>query len=637
MCCALLSAACQPAALSEAQAARPSGLAMSVEPYFDYFKYGEWLPLRVTLANDGPAVKAELQVNMAVTGVYMVYAAPVDLPSGARKRVTLYVQLPSFAKAVHVRLMAGERELASQIVDVTLVRNVDYVVGVIAPRSEPFMMLSGLTLEGSQDNRARAVRPIPMALADIPERPEGLRVLDALVISGVDTSGLSPQQGRALQGWVEQGGRLILGGGASATRSQAGLPGALLAGLARPGVVVELESLETLGEFASQPVQVPGPYVVTWLDGSLGGTEPMPEGSEALVVQEGHALLLDRRLGQGYVSYAALDLAGSPFDAWAGGSLFWRRLLERGSSYSRDAPPDVAPRLVHARSMSQVLRGLPNLRLPPVGGLAGLLGAYILLVGPLNRLVLRKMRRLEWGWVTIPAVTVLFSTGAFALGDYLRGDAVIVSQLSVCVLGVPDTAAPVQTLVGVFSPVRRAYTLDLPADALASHLEDGVTWDSKMVQGSRPQVRGLKIGQGAMQSFVVESPPPAGWEIESSLIFEDGWVRGALVNRTGQPIVDAVLVRDGRMMPVGDLPAGQSVRLNSKRVGNISSLLTFLSERRPSLHASRLQEQIEGYYRDLPPGQAVLIGWMESSPIDVQINGVRLSREKISLIVAALE
>jgi hypothetical protein len=354
-------------------------------------------------------------------------------------------------------------------------------------------------------------------------------------------------------------------------------------------------------------------------------------------VQDDHALVLDRRLGQGHVSYVALDLAGSPFDAWAGAPLFWRKLLEPGSSYPPGAPPDVSPRLAHARSMSQVLRGLPNLRLPPVHWLAGLLGVYIVLVGPLNRLLLRKMRRLEWGWVTIPAMTVLFSTGAFALGDHLRGDVVIVNQLSVCVLGTPGTAVPVQTFVGVFSPVRQAYTLDLPADALASHLEDRHTWDSKMVQGSRPQVRGLRVEQRAMQSFMIESPPPAGWEIESAMVFENGRARGSLVNRTGQPIVEAVIMRGGRFVPVGDLPVGQSVRLDSKRVASASSLVTFLRKERPALYVDGLQKQIERYYRDLPSDQAMLIGWMESSPIDVQINGVRMTSDKISMVVAFLE
>jgi len=155
-------------------AAPPANVTMKVEPYFGgHFKFGEWLPLHVTLANDGPALRVEVRADTTEAGSQTTFVVPVELPTGARKRITLYVQPPSFAKAVRVRLIDGARELESQSLQVTVERNVNYVVGVIAPRSEPFAVLNGLTLNSAQaaqgielkwtgSQQPRPVRVIPM-------------------------------------------------------------------------------------------------------------------------------------------------------------------------------------------------------------------------------------------------------------------------------------------------------------------------------------------------------------------------------------------------------------------------------------------------------------------------------------------
>ena len=55
--------------------------------------------------------------------------------------------------------------------------------------------------------------------------------------------------------------------------------------------------------------------------------------------------------------------------------------------------------LVH---MALALQNLPVLALPSLNILAVLLGVYIVFVGPVNYLVLRRLKKLDWGWVTIP-------------------------------------------------------------------------------------------------------------------------------------------------------------------------------------------------------------------------------------------
>ena len=75
-----------------------------------------------------------------------------------------------------------------------------------------------------------------------------------------------------------------------------------------------------------EPVRVQGPFLLSTGDPGSGRT---------LAEQEGVPLIRERVAGTGRVAWVALDLAGAPFDAWAGTVGFWERLLLRSMPRSR--------------------------------------------------------------------------------------------------------------------------------------------------------------------------------------------------------------------------------------------------------------------------------------------------------------
>lgn len=644
-------------------AAPPPGLTLQVEPFFrGHFKFGEWLPLRVTLANDGPALHAELHAD-TTDGSSTTYVVPVELPTGARKRVILYTQPPSFARALRIRLIetsnsGDKRELDSQSVEVNAELNVNYLVGVIAPRTQSFNAVNSLVLNGASSvqmfkgmaQRSRTVSTIPISLSDIPDRPEGLRVLDALIISGSDTSELSSEQGRALSTWVEQGGRLILGGGAGATRTLAGLPDDLVRDFRSANVTTEIQTLAALGKFGEENVRVSGPFAVTWASSTSG----------TLIEQDNHGLLLNKRVGEGNVNYSALDLAASPFDAWAGATRFWEKLLTPGSAYPAGAPVDVSPRASRANNAAYALQNLPSLDLPSIGWLAGLLAVYVLMVGPVNYFVLRRLRKLAWGWLTIPALTLLFSASAFAFAYNVRGSDVIVNKISILAFD-SRAAQPVQSYVGIFSPERTAYTLNFPGRSLAVPIalegngfgRGGSIVSSsaaEIVQGDPVQIRGVQVNQWSMQGFQIESTMPEGWKIESNILVEGDHVRGTVVNRMPETVTDAVLVVGNYYTRLGDLPPGANQSIDKSLLNaNQMPFPYFLYEgmninsgpTMPSRESQMRQQFLSSYYQSYGgpaevPTHPTLIGWMRASPLDVQIAGARWATQQTSLVIAEL-
>jgi hypothetical protein len=377
-----------------------------------------------------------------------------------------------------------------------------------------------------------------------------------------------------------------------------------------------------------------------------------------LIEQDRHTLLAESSLGEGRVNYAALDLSGNPFDAWAGAPLFWEKLLTPGSSFN--TPPDVSPRSLLANSLSYTLQNLPALALPSIRWLAGLLVVYIVLVGPVNYLALRRLRKLDWGWFTISALTVSFSVGAFAMGYNMRGGEVIINKLSIFTFDEHAATAPVTSYVGIFSPARRAYTLSFPGRALVAPMTvEGSPWSSggpvsalgqvELVQGEPAQVRGVQVNQWTMQAFQTESPAPEGWNIEFNLVFDGDRVRGTLVNHTSETIQDPILVYGNRYVRLGNLPPDASQPIDHVlQQSSGAPFPYFLTEgmnspgpRGPSREREVRQQLLNNYFQSYsgppqPPTRPTLIGWTQADSLDVRVEGTRWITQQTSLVVATM-
>jgi hypothetical protein len=640
----LLLLSAQPATLATAQT---TGVTMTVTPYLGgYVKYGEWLPLRVSLSNHGDDLEAEVQTRIAGNNGDAVYAAPAPLPAGARKEIDLYVLPPTYGQSLVVQLIQGEQVLAEATVNLSTHLQSDYLFAAVASAPDAFALLNGLALP----RRFQAI-VIPLSLDDLPERAEALRSLDCLVLTDVDTTSLTPAQGEALRAWVELGGRLFIGGGAGAQRTLLGLPRPL--NPVELGGTVELSTLDSLADFAGEPIRVPGPFLATL---------PVAHEGQAVITQAGQPLLVQRALGEGWIAYSALDPAASPFNAWTGTLPFWRKLLEPGSALSPNVPNDIPLRMLESEQMNYALSNLPALDLPSIRWLALLLGVYILLVGPVNYLLLRRLRRLDWAWVTIPALTMAFSIGGFGIGYGLRGGDLILNQISIIPLAPGSERTLARSYVGLFSPTRGDYDMRIDSGALVSPLylsyrpdpwtsTGDTTGGLDVLQGDPVILRGLGINQWAMQTFQAETwLDTTDLELDADLSIEADHVRGMLHNDLARPLREITLISGHRFAQLGDLDAGQTKEINEVLQGETWgppfpwALFEqhFQGPESPPREVLLRQSILEAYFHTNwgtpapQPAGLTLLAWTDVSPLDVELAGARASRIQTTLLVVQL-
>ena len=65
-----------------------SGITLTGRAGFDgYYEVGQWTPIRVMVANDGPDVSGTLEMKVPHDNTETLYTRPVDLPTQSRRVV----------------------------------------------------------------------------------------------------------------------------------------------------------------------------------------------------------------------------------------------------------------------------------------------------------------------------------------------------------------------------------------------------------------------------------------------------------------------------------------------------------------------------------------------------------------------
>jgi hypothetical protein len=622
---AVLTSATPAAARTAAVAAvaPPAGLTFEAAALFDgHTRVGSWMAIDVHLKNDGPPIAGELRMTGGAQGKTR-FGTVVDVPTQSDKTYRLYAQPPGFGREIEISLVSGASTIATTTATFSIHDPNQLIVGIVAER--PGDIIADLDLLPNVNN----VKPltIPLDPAGLPTRVEAWGAIDRLIWQDTDSSRLESDQLAAMRGWIAGGGRLIIAGGTTGPSTLSTFPDEMLPYRPTSTADVAPASLNALlGELPDGATDLP----------ALAGT--LTEGRSLASVGD-QVVAAERTYGSGKVTIVGFD----PTAAWLKGTSvaesLWRRLIPTRASGGPVTGDD--SQIVQAASQ------LPSLALPPIGGLIALLGGYILLIGPINYIVLRRLDKREWAWVTMPALIVAFAVGAYGFGTLLRGSDVIINEVAI-VRGAPGaTEGLAQAYFGVFSPTRGSYQLRVPGGALLSSpvsgdffSSDGTQASLDVLQGDPARVRDLGVGFGSLRTIRAESAVSVPL-VEADLRLEDSKLRGTITNKSNERLLAPAVVLGGTVAKLSDLAPGATAtvdvamqfvqpgqQLSDKIVGPVffgdPRQLGEDSARQYARHTIIDQLSFDpnfGFTGQLPADGAVLLAWADHDLLPVEIEG----------------
>jgi hypothetical protein len=516
--------------------------------YGNYYRRGQWIPVRVNASNSGDDLNGEIRVRLGNTGSLeeTTYRTPLDLPRGARKQVFLYVSLEDFVTNLEVDVTDRKgHTIKRETVSLRSASNNDLLYAVITESS-----YGAVDLTGSYPGMGYAFQT-NWRIDDLPPNPDALAGLDVLMIHDADTGALTTEQATAIKLWVQSGGHLIVTGGDAWQRTTAGLldllPVALQGTLA-------LDSVSSLVDYLRLPANT--------LDHAITAVNSTPKDSVRVLVSTPQAPLIVRgSYGAGVVDFITIDPNDEPLRSWrAEKDTLWYTLIA-----STGQQPPWERGFSNWTVAREATMTMSSTVLPTFFQLCGFLLFYIVLIGPINYLALRRLHRLEWAWLTIPVLILVFSVLAYKVGFNLRGNVPTVNRMAVVHVTADGDTAQVTTLIGVQSPRRSSYDIAVERGyTLRALPETGIGLNVPAIfnEGTRYTAENIPIDAGMVASFVASgsiSAPhldaTATWHLHD---IDPPQITGSITNTSRVALEDAVLLIKGEARELGTLQPGET-------------------------------------------------------------------------------
>ncbi|MGH2768623.1 MAG: hypothetical protein ACRDIF_06685 [Actinomycetota bacterium] len=492
----ILGALTAPAAAASRHRPKPaSPLKMTVKAGYDQRYAASGIPVSVTLESTR-AIRGDLEVSSQIPdGGRVVHAMRVEVPAGGKKAFDLFVPLLTVSPQLpRLDILVREGRQVYVQQETNLLPADDALrVGLLFDAVPP--ALAGIRAEPT----GAEVRGVVVPEAWVKLGRRAMEPLSYIVADAGRLRGLAPGLRQHLLDWVVSGGRLLV-----AART---------------------------------------PQDLDWLPES--GRSELAGGKPLL---GGRATYLQAGLGEVIVVSEALGALSQDKD-------FWQKIL-RPSRFAITRPDlggfDQGIDFDLINNLARRLGG--SIRL---SWFIFFLLAYLVAVGPANYLLLRRMRRREMAWVTIPALSLAFTFLAYGLARGTRGGLAL-QQASV-VFSTEEGQAG-RRLATVSSGAGGTRTVGFASpDATAPWLPGPPAPERRLLtrltgSGAEVIIETSPFSIGLAQEDLQDSPGI----LDAALSWDGRALSGTVTNRTGLALSE-VRVTDGiRSANVGKLAPGAS-------------------------------------------------------------------------------
>ena len=545
-------------------------------------KSSVWSPASVEMHN---TTDDEIEGTLRIVQVgqpferHATCAARVVLPAHARKRYYTYTRLGQYQGGQVVVFQRGGSVIAETQASANPCSRDDRLVVSVGGRSARLNFMNGVVVPpksrrnypgGYGQSSQSTIYVGSIAPKMLPDRPLAFEGVDVMVLFELLPASTNPKALNSIAMWVASGGTLVIPTGPNFRSFQDDfyndlLPVRLVGTVDLPG----LPSLSGLGkrEFPAGAVTV-----------AKGVLKP---GMGTVVVAEsGVPLVAERSYGAGRVVYLAFDPLGPPFRSWDGQTEFWKAIVQMSTS----EPLAVSTLSGLDESMLQgnyyqyqgydwinqsggmfpMVAQHPSVRAPSFNTIGLFLMAYLILLAPVNYFVLKRRKRLELAWITTPAVVLLFTVGAYAVGYTMKGSDLRLREVTMIEGSQDARFARVVTDASLFSPARRSY--DITADDTYSIAQAMPARENDAppegIVDEKCSLADVKMAMWSSKMFESVSGVDLGGTVRARLRLNGMRLQGEIVNETRIPLTGCVLCYAGERANIGDLPRGGSAKID---------------------------------------------------------------------------
>ncbi|GEM_PF-2128410 len=595
--------------------------AVSMKTYLaigNFHKYRKTLPVCVEISNSGHAFKGTIEINNTVSyrSRKDMVARNVELPQNSLKQFFIYVPyFEIYNPTVKVELKSRGQTVLESKLTVDHIYPKDFLILTLSKEQAGFEYLANPKLKSifGKDSQINITYPAP---AHLPLNWAGYESADLMILSNYQLLSLSPEQEKAIRDWVLSGGTLFISSSLTSSEfSQSPLNEILPVTI---NDVKPLESKSTLEAWSNS--------LIIGNQEILSATVKPKSGSETLISADGHPLLLRKDYAMGTVYFFSCDITKPPFTTWQGNTELWGRIfkdmvtLRRGGAGGDDQSPPAS---------------MPQVSPPSLKNLSFFLFLYILVVGPINYLILKKRDKMLLTFITVPILALLFTLSSFLYGYSTKGSSIIFRTLSICEMENNIEHAPLTSFFSIFSPSLSRYDVEIKNPrSIAYEINPPDSGDLILEWKDGLKLKDINMDMWSMRRFKAREIVTFPGKISFAFDTNDGKLSGKVRNDTELLLQNCAVIYNNRISVPFALKNGDntlSLTLSSvmKSPSDMASFFVKLYNLKPrEIQSDSRREQISfllyfssSYFARKDSHQPVIIGWT-----DRDISGVTLMK-----------
>ena len=520
--------------------------------YENHYKLGKYMPINIVIDNKGTDIEGTIEIEVPQNNEkYNIYSESIILPKDTKKNYKISIPVNSYFDSIDVRVKSKGKTLIETKKYIGSGRLVEdkLLMGIL---SEDF---NSITYLNSGNINYKIVK-----LEEVPEKEIDLDMFDTICINNYDTSKLSKESYESLKKWVNNGGELIIGTGPSYANTLSKINDDFLVGSIKQAKKVKT----SFGKKTIKPIEIE--------------IQEIDIKSKNIYSEKDIPLIKEVEKENGKITICLFDLGLEPLSNWESNKELGAMLLNKQVINTREG-------LYDYWDIKQVISIISNLKLPKIMSLIIILSIYVIVVGIINYLILKRMDKRYLIWLTVPILSIVFSIIIYSIGKPTRINSVIINNANIVTIN--NNKISTNSYYAIIPSKKMDVELDIKENESIMplgefHGDFTVTNSNKKINrsidieinssGERKTIKYNKLRAFESRIISTNTTSRVKESMKIDINYYDSVLKGTIKNQLPYNLENAFVWSGNKIVTLGDIKNNQEITLdkNMKNIGTVN-------------------------------------------------------------------
>ncbi len=534
----------------------------------------KYIPVTVEFTSSEKDFNGEVEIRTSgsYTSTYDAYSKEISVAKGETGKVTIPIKMIEGSSKITVNLMENGKVLFEKksIISNGRISESNIFMGILTDDPTALSYTGSILFDMNNPYAGQgvkgAIEKVQLDEKLIGENSLNIDGLDVIFINNYNMSNLKKEQYTALNSWLNKGGTLIIGSGANESKTINNIDSDFLdiksKGNKEKNVKIVDENLNLI--FSDLEVK----------------------NGKIKVGDERNPLAYSIEKGKGRILVTTFDLGLEPFISSKDSKSFINSLL-------LEAINDIANKNFKGGynqgyyRINELTKSIPINEVIGVKSLIAVLGVYVVLIGIVIYLVLKKLNKRDFAWIAIPLASILFTLIIYFMGSKTRVNDIVLNQNNVISVD-KDGKATAKGYLGIGTKYKSDVIIEKPEDLTMNYSTmDNYYYGNQEEEVSNVlRVKTTYSGNNAyftfhnsdaldMKSFEVTGKEEVISKIESEFKLSEGNLNGKVKNTLGYEISRLMLVVGRNVWDIGSLQKDEEKEISALKTSGSSGLQAY--------------------------------------------------------------